>query len=85
MIPGQTDADPQDAPQPREPAISGLLDQPVAPGEGGPANPRAAARPPLRMRWALLVSLVAGLLLAAAFPPWALGRWPSSARPCWSS
>jgi apolipoprotein N-acyltransferase len=26
------------------------------------------------MRWALLVSLVAGLLLAAAFPPW--GLWP---------
>jgi apolipoprotein N-acyltransferase len=74
MIPGQTDADPQDAPQPREPAISGLLDQPVAPGQVGPASPRAAARPPLRMRWALLVSLVAGLLLAAAFPPW--GLWP---------
>src|ERR1700722_12821540 len=74
MIPGQTDADPQDAPQPREPAISGLLDQPVAPGQVGPASPRAAARPPLRMRWALFVSLVAGLLLAAAFPPW--GLWP---------
>ena len=74
MIPGQTDADPQDAPQPGQPAISGLLDQPVAPGQAGPASPRAAARPPLRMRWALLVSLVAGLLLAAAFPP--VGLWP---------
>jgi apolipoprotein N-acyltransferase len=71
MIPGQTDADPQDAPQPRQPAISGLLDQP---GEVAPANPRDAARPPLRMRWALLVSLVAGLLLATAFPPF--GLWP---------
>jgi apolipoprotein N-acyltransferase len=74
MIPGQTDADPQDAPQPREPALSGLLDQPGAPGEVGPADPRGAARPPLGMRWALLVSLVAGLLLAAAFPPF--GLWP---------
>src|ERR1700722_3031135 len=74
MIPGQTDADPQDAPQQSEPAISGLLDQPVAPGRVGPASPRAAALPILRMRWALLVSLVAGLLLAAAFPP--VGLWP---------
>src|SRR3984957_4677308 len=72
MIPGQTDADPQDAPQQSEPAISGLLDHPAAPGQVGPASPRAAARPPLRMRWALLVSLVAGLLLAAAVPPWGL-------------
>ena len=71
MIPGQTDADPQDAPQPREPAISGLLDQP---GERDAGRPRGAARPPLRWRWALLVSLVGGLLLAAAFPPY--GLWP---------
>ncbi len=71
MIPGQTDADPQDAPQPREPAISGLLDQP---GERDAARPRDAAGPPLRPRWALLVSLVGGLLLAAAFPPY--GLWP---------
>jgi apolipoprotein N-acyltransferase len=62
MIPGHTDADPQDAPQPSQPALSGLPDQP---GEAGP---------PLRMRWALLVSLVAGLMLAAAFPP--VGLWP---------
>jgi apolipoprotein N-acyltransferase len=74
MITGQTGADPQDAPQPREPAISGLLDQPGPPGEVGPADPPAARRPPLRMRWALLVSLVAGLLLALAFPPY--GLWP---------
>ncbi|HEY5399565.1 MAG TPA: apolipoprotein N-acyltransferase, partial [Trebonia sp.] len=74
MIPGQTDADPQDAPQPREPAISSLLDQPRGPGEPGAARSRGAARPPLRPRWALAVSAAAGLLLAAAFPP--LGLWP---------
>jgi apolipoprotein N-acyltransferase len=71
MIPGQTDADPQDAPQPRQPAISGLLDQP---GERDAGRPRDAARPPLRGRWALPLSLVGGLLLAAAFPPY--GLWP---------
>jgi apolipoprotein N-acyltransferase len=74
MIPGQTDADPQDAPQPREPAISGLLDQPRGPGEAAAAGSRGAVRPPLRTRWALAVSLAAGLLLAAAFPP--VGLWP---------
>jgi apolipoprotein N-acyltransferase len=71
MIPGQTDADPQDAPQPREPAISGLPDRP---GERDGGRPRGAARPPLRPRFALPVSLVGGLLLAAAFPPY--GLWP---------
>ena len=71
MIPGQTDADPQDAPQPRQPAISGLLDQP---GERDAGRPRGPARAPLRGRWALPVSLVGGLLLAAAFPPY--GLWP---------
>jgi apolipoprotein N-acyltransferase len=74
MIPGQTDADPQDAPQPGEPARSGLLDQPRAPRGLDAAGPGGAARPPLRRRWALLVSLAAGLLLAAAFPP--VGLWP---------
>jgi apolipoprotein N-acyltransferase len=74
MIPGQTDADPQDAPQPGEPTMSGLLDQPRAPGEGGVASSGGAARPPLRRRWALPLSLAAGLLLAAAFPPF--GLWP---------
>jgi apolipoprotein N-acyltransferase len=74
MIPGQTDADPQDAPQPGEPAMSGLLDQPRALREPDAAGPGGAARPPLRGRWALLVSLAAGLLLAAAFPP--VGLWP---------
>jgi apolipoprotein N-acyltransferase len=74
MIPGQTDADPQGAPQPGESAVSGLLDQPRAPGEVGPAGLRRATRPALRRRSALPLSLVAGLLLAAAFPP--VGLWP---------
>jgi apolipoprotein N-acyltransferase len=71
MIPGQTDADPQDAPKPRQPAISDLLDQP---GERDAGRPRGPARAPLRGRWALPLSLVGGLLLAAAFPPY--GLWP---------
>jgi apolipoprotein N-acyltransferase len=74
MITGQTDADPQDAPQPGEPAASGLLDGPRGSGELPAAGPRGVTRPPLRRRWALLVSLAAGLLLAAAFPPF--GLWP---------
>src|ERR1700723_584450 len=75
MISGQTDADPQDAPQPREPAIPGLLDRPVPPVGAVAAGSRGGtARPPLRSRWALPGSLVAGLLLAAAFPP--VGLWP---------
>ncbi len=57
MIPGQTDANPQEQPATRAPADAGDL-----------------ARPPLRLRWALLIALVAGLLLAAAFPPY--GLWP---------
>ena len=57
MIPGQTDADPQDQPATRAPADSGV-----------------ATRPPLRLHWALLIALAAGLLLAAAFPPY--GLWP---------
>jgi apolipoprotein N-acyltransferase len=57
VIPGQTDADPQDQPATRAPADSG--------------DP---TRPPLRLHWALLIALAAGLLLAAAFPPY--GLWP---------
>jgi apolipoprotein N-acyltransferase len=57
VIPGQTDADPQDQPATRAPADSGV-----------------ATRPPLRLHWALLIALAAGLLLAAAFPPY--GLWP---------
>ena len=41
----------------------------------GPAQARPAAlRPPLRLRWALLIALASGLLLAAAFAP--VGAWP---------
>ena len=57
MIPGQTDANPQEQPATRAPSDAGDL-----------------ARPPLRLRWALLIALVGGLLLAAAFPPY--GLWP---------
>jgi apolipoprotein N-acyltransferase len=57
VIPGQTDADPQD-----QPATS-------APVDAGDAT-----RSPLRLYWALLIALAAGLLLAAAFPPY--GLWP---------
>jgi apolipoprotein N-acyltransferase len=75
MIPGQTDADPQDAPQPGQSAMSGLVDQPVAPVEhDAAAVSGGATRPPLRQRWAVPLSLAAGLLLAAAFPPF--GLWP---------
>jgi apolipoprotein N-acyltransferase len=42
---------------------------------GAPAEPRPVAVPPLlRLRWALLAALAAGLLLAAAFAP--VGAWP---------
>ena len=44
------------------------------PATRAPAAAGAAARPPLRLRWALLIALAAGLLLAAAFPP--QGLWP---------
>ncbi|HWG14361.1 MAG TPA: apolipoprotein N-acyltransferase [Streptosporangiaceae bacterium] len=37
----------------------------------------AGGQPGLRLRWALLVALAGGLLLAAAFPP--LGIWPLAA------
>jgi apolipoprotein N-acyltransferase len=40
-----------------------------------PVEPRPVAGPPLlRLRWALLAALAAGLLLAAAFAP--VGAWP---------
>jgi apolipoprotein N-acyltransferase len=41
---------------------------------GAPADAGHAARLPLRLHWALLIALAAGLLLAAAFPPY--GLWP---------
>jgi len=78
MIPGQTDADPQGAPQPGQPAASGLVDQPTAAAGGGDSVAGTAARPSLRpvlrARLALPLGLIAGLLLAAAFPP--VGLWP---------
>ena len=74
MISGQTDADSQDAPRPGQTALSGLVDQPRGPGEPAVAVSRGATRPPLRRRWALPLSVAAGLLLAAAFPP--VGLWP---------
>jgi apolipoprotein N-acyltransferase len=79
MIPGQTDADPQGAPQPGQPVTSGLVDPPAAAGAvDGAATAEGPARPPLRPalrpRLALPLSLIAGLLLAAAFPP--VGLWP---------
>jgi apolipoprotein N-acyltransferase len=46
-------------------------DQPATRGQ---APVGAAPRPPLRLHWALLIALAAGLLLAAAFPPY--GVWP---------
>jgi len=55
VIPGQTDADPQDQPATRAPAGADAVD---------------ATRPPLRLHWALLIALAGGLLLAAAFPPY---------------
>ena len=49
-----------------------------APTTADPALPRAARAPaPLRTRWALLIALAGGLLLAAAFPP--EGVWPLAA------
>ena len=54
MIPGQTDADPQDAPR--------LDGRPDGAAGGRPAGP-------LRLRSALPLALAAGLLLFAAFPP----------------
>jgi apolipoprotein N-acyltransferase len=57
MIPGQTEADPQDQPATR-----------------GPVDVGGVPRPPLRLYWALLIALAAGLLLAAASPPY--GLWP---------
>jgi apolipoprotein N-acyltransferase len=62
VITGQTDAEP------------GGPDTSVGP-PGGPPRARRAALPQLlRLRWALLLALASGLLLAAAFPP--AGVWP---------
>ena len=44
------------------------------PATRAPVEAGDAARPPFRLHWALLIALAAGLLLAAAFPPY--GLWP---------
>ena len=49
-------------------------DQQDQPATRAPADAGDATRPPLRLHWALLIALAAGLLLAAAFPPY--GAWP---------
>jgi apolipoprotein N-acyltransferase len=67
VIPGQTDADPQDAPRRQEPAT---FSTPGRPGGTGDLLPGRS----LRLRWALPLALGAGLLLFAAFPP--VGVWP---------
>jgi apolipoprotein N-acyltransferase len=43
------------------------------PATRAPVDAGVAARPPLRLHWALLIALAAGLLLTAAFPPYGLG------------
>jgi apolipoprotein N-acyltransferase len=67
VITGQPDADPGG------PETS--VDLPEAKAGAGPAGP-AGPRPPLRLRlrWALPLALVSGLLLAAAFAP--VSAWP---------
>jgi apolipoprotein N-acyltransferase len=72
VTPGQTDADPQDQPQPQEPTATGLLDHPAARDERDERD-----TPRLRLHWALLAALAGGLALAAAFPP--AGIWPLAA------
>ena len=62
MITGQPDADP-----------GGTEAGPAAPAGGAQARP-AAPGPLLRLRWALLVALASGLLLACAFSP--VNAWP---------
>jgi apolipoprotein N-acyltransferase len=62
VITGQPDAEP------------GGTDTSVAAPEGPRRVRRAPSRPLLRLRWALLIALVSGLLLAAAFAP--VGAWP---------
>ena len=62
MITGQPDAEP------------GGTDTSVAAPEGSLRVRRTASRPLLRLRWALLIALASGLLLAAAFAP--VGAWP---------
>jgi apolipoprotein N-acyltransferase len=62
VITGQPDAEP------------GGPDTSAAAPDGLASARRAAPRPLVRLRWALLTALVSGFLLAAAFAP--LGAWP---------
>ncbi|HEX7163622.1 MAG TPA: hypothetical protein VF223_20580, partial [Trebonia sp.] len=62
MITGQPDADP------------GSTETSAAVPAGTPGTRPKAARPLLRLRWALPAALASGLLLAIAFPP--VGAWP---------
>ena len=61
-----------DASQPTVPRAA-----PAAPGSRVSAGARAGDAQALRTRWALLVALAGGLMLAAAFPP--AGAWPLAA------
>jgi apolipoprotein N-acyltransferase len=62
VITGSPDAEP------------GASETSLAASDGPVEAPRVTPSPLLRLRWALLVALAAGLLLAAAFPP--VGVWP---------
>lgn len=62
VITGQPDADP------------GSTETSAAVPAGTPGTRPKAARPLLRLRWALPAALASGLLLAIAFPP--VGAWP---------
>jgi apolipoprotein N-acyltransferase len=55
-------------------AEPGASETSVAASDGPVEAPRVTPSPLSRLRWALLVALAAGLLLAAAFPP--VGVWP---------
>jgi apolipoprotein N-acyltransferase len=55
-------------------AEPGASETSLAASDGPVEAPRVTPSPLLRLRWALLGALAAGLLLAAAFPP--VGVWP---------
>jgi apolipoprotein N-acyltransferase len=55
-------------------AEPGATETSLAAPDGPVGARRANPSPPLRLRWALLVALASGLLLAAAFAP--VGAWP---------
>ncbi|HET9079720.1 MAG TPA: apolipoprotein N-acyltransferase [Trebonia sp.] len=66
MITGQQDADPS--------GTNASVPRPEGPSGARRAAARPLPGPRLRLRWALTVALVGGLLLASAFAP--LGWWP---------